>query len=155
MKYWEYNEVSTAHPQPQLSQPTFVLDTSAIIRYLEREAGSSRVNHVLKQCSDRQCRVLVSAVNWGELATKLYNNHSPAVQEFTMKTLLSLGIEVVAATAERAVNSGRIKARLAVPYADAFGVELALDSPNRTLITADFDVKPAASEVNIEFLPAK
>ena len=148
----------SANPQaivPSSILPIYVLDTSAIIRYLDREAGWPRVLYVLDLCSSELCRVLVSAVNWGELAAKLRRDHSQAVQEATMAALLSLRIEVVPATADRAVKSGAIKARLKIPYADAFGVELAYDSPNHTLITADFDAKPAESEVRIEFLPAK
>jgi len=134
---------------------TFVLDTSAIIRYLDREAGWPRVHLVLDECSAGRCDVLVSAVNWGELATKLFRDQTPQAQAATLESLLALRVEVVPATAERAVRSGQIKARLHVPYADAFGIELAYDSPNHTLITADFDAKPAAHEVNIEFLPVK
>ncbi len=37
----------------------------------------------------------------------------------------------------------------------AFGVELAADSAEHILVTADFDVKPAERDVHIEFLPVK
>jgi hypothetical protein len=42
-----------------------------------------------------------------------------------------------------------------IPYADAFGVELAGDSTEHILVTADFDAKPAADRIRIEFLPPK
>jgi PIN domain nuclease of toxin-antitoxin system len=135
--------------------PTYVFDTSAILRYLDREAGGDRVRAILDQCADRKCRTLISAVNWGELATKLYCKHGPDVQTATMASLLALRIEIIPATAERAVKSGLIKGRLAIPCADAFGIELTGDSPSHVLITADFDAKPAASEIRIEFLSVK
>lgn len=140
---------------PESNQPKYILDTSAIIRYLDREAGWQRVHAALDQCSEGLCRVLVSAVNWGELAAKLCRDQGVPIQMAVMANLMGLGIEIVPVTASRAENSGRIKARLKVPYADAFGVELAYDSPEHVLITADFDAKPAASEVRIEFLPVK
>ena len=37
----------------------------------------------------------------------------------------------------------------------AFAVELAGDSENHILVTADFDMKPARPDVTIEFLPNK
>jgi hypothetical protein len=40
-------------------------------------------------------------------------------------------------------------------YADAFGVELASASADHVLVTADFDLKAAARDVSIEFLPHK
>jgi hypothetical protein len=72
-----------------------------------------------------------------------------------MTSLLTLGIEIIPATADRAFRCGQIKARLSIPYADSFGVELAHEFLGSLLITADFDVKPAASEIQIEFLPTK
>jgi hypothetical protein len=64
-------------------------------------------------------------------------------------------MEVVAVTAERAVNSAVIKQGRKIPYADAFGVDLAGDSAEHVLVTADFDVEPAKQDVRIEFLAVK
>jgi hypothetical protein len=58
-------------------------------------------------------------------------------------------------TAERAVSSAVIKHERGIPYADAFGVDLAGDSAEHVLVTADFDVQPAKQLVRIEFLPLK
>jgi hypothetical protein len=43
----------------------------------------------------------------------------------------------------------------AVPYVDAFGVELTAESRERVFVTADFDFKAAGRDVKIELLPAK
>ena len=43
---------------------------------------------------------------------------------------------------------------LKIPYVDSFAVELA-SQPNHILVTADFDFKPAANIISIEFLPTK
>jgi hypothetical protein len=40
-------------------------------------------------------------------------------------------------------------------YADCFGVELAMDSRDHILVTADFGAKPAENDIRIEFLPTK
>jgi hypothetical protein len=48
-----------------------------------------------------------------------------------------------------------LKGNLKIPYADAFGVALAEEHPQSTLITANFDFKPAGHLVSIEFLPQK
>jgi hypothetical protein len=55
----------------------------------------------------------------------------------------------------RAAGAAILKVELGVPYADAFGVELARDSAEHVLVTADFDAKPAVGRVEIEFLPPK
>jgi len=47
------------------------------------------------------------------------------------------------------------QAETQISYADAFGVELASDSPDHILVTADYGVKPAEQDIRIEFLPIK
>jgi predicted nucleic acid-binding protein len=72
-----------------------------------------------------------------------------------LSRLSAFGLEVVPVSAERAVNSAVTKQERKIPYADAFGVDLAGDSGDHVLVTADFEVKPAKQDVRIEFLPLK
>ena len=134
---------------------TYVFDASALLRYLDNEAGADRVTQIIEDHLDGKCRVAISAVHWGEVATKLFQRKGGQRFGVIFSELESLGFDIVAATAARAVNSGLIKARAKIPYADAFGVDLASDSPNHVLLTADFDVKPAEHDITIEFLPKK
>jgi len=133
---------------------SFVLDASAILRYLEDEAGAARVTEILEECLEGKSRALVSSVQWGEVACFAHKRRGAQFVEAILAALLTLGIEVVPATQQRAVRSGIIKATKNIPYADCFAVELAGDSPDHLLITADFDFKPAEKDVRIEFLPA-
>lgn len=72
-----------------------------------------------------------------------------------LSRLSAFGFDIVPVTGERAVKSALIKVERKVPYADAFGIDLAGDSAEHVLVTADFDVKPAEGDVQIEFLPVK
>jgi predicted nucleic acid-binding protein len=134
---------------------TFVLDTSAVLRYIDNEAGADRVSAVFLAQASGTSRVIISAVNWGELTSTLLKRYGPQAAQAARKGLGDLRIEVISANAGRAVRSAEIKFKYGIPYADAFGVELAGDSPDHCLITADFDVKPAAEDFQIEFLPPK
>lgn len=148
--------IAAARGQEPLDQhKVYILDASAILRFLDKEAGHGRVREVLRSHALGSCQVVVCALHWGEVALTLVRRHDLSNQARIMGELLSLGLEIIPATGERAVRSGLIQARLAIPYVDAFGVELAGDSPGHVFVTADFDVKPAASEVQIEFLPIK
>ena len=69
--------------------------------------------------------------------------------------LEAFGFEIAPVNPERAVRASLIKLKRKIPYVDAFGVELAAESSDRILVTADFDLKPAIKDVKIEFLPAK
>jgi PIN domain nuclease of toxin-antitoxin system len=134
---------------------TFVFDASAIFRYLDAEEGRSRVAEVLKGCLTGERSAVISSVQWGEVACLLYKRHGARQAKTTLVDLLLSGVEVVPASADRAVKAGIIKATRGIPYADCFAVELAGDSPDHVLMTADFNAKPAENDVRIEFLPAK
>jgi predicted nucleic acid-binding protein len=134
---------------------TYALDASAILRYLDGEAGSDRVAEVIKGHLAGRYTVVISAIHWGEVAGVTCKAHGLQAMDRVLSRLLSFGLEIVPATAERAVRAALVKVRRKIPYADAFGVELASDSAEHVLLTADFDVKPAARDVNVEFLPGK
>jgi predicted nucleic acid-binding protein len=134
---------------------TYTLDASAVLRYLDGEAGSGRVAEIIKgHLADRH-KVVISAIHWGEVAGVTCTNHGRPAVDLALSRLFSFGFEIVPATAERAVRAALIKGKRKIPYADAFGVELASDSPDHVLVTADFDLKAAAHDVKIEFLPRK
>jgi predicted nucleic acid-binding protein len=134
---------------------TFVLDASAILRYLDEEEGADRITEVLKGCFKGKNRAEVSSVQWGEVACRIFKSHGEQLMLAALSGLLRTGIQVISATQQRAVRSGIIKGIKKIPYADCFAVELAGDSPDHILMTADFDLKPAAKDVRIEFLPPK
>lgn len=69
--------------------------------------------------------------------------------------LRAVGLIVVPVTGERAEQCAKIKVQFKIPYVDALAIELAMTTLQCTVITADFDVKPAEHLVSIEFLPSK
>ncbi len=132
-----------------------VLDASAVIRFLDGEPGVREVTEMFLEALHGRCELLISAVNWGEVAGKLFQRHGAAKTTTALSALLRKGLKVVEATGERASAAAIIKVTYKIPYADAFGVELASDSPQHVLVTADFDVAPAQGLINITFLPKK
>ena len=134
---------------------TTVLDASSILRYLDNEAGAERIAVLLEECLEGKTRVLVSSVQWGEIASLVCKRRGTQFVDALLAGLLVLGVEVIPATQDRSVRSGIIHATKEIPYADCFAVELAENSSDYVLITADFDVKPAEGDVRIEFLPVK
>jgi predicted nucleic acid-binding protein len=134
---------------------TYALDSSAVLRYLDREAGAGRVAEIIKGHLAGRHKVIISAIHWGEVALITAKGHGRQAVELVLARLLSFGFEIVPATAERAARASLIKFKRNIPYADAFGVELVSDSADHVLVTADFDLKAASRDVTIEFLPAK
>jgi predicted nucleic acid-binding protein len=134
---------------------TYALDASAVLRYLDGEAGAARVAEILKEHIAGRDRAVMSAIHWGEVAGVTCKAHGREAVDLVVSRLHSFGLEIVPATAERALRAALIEVRRKISYADAFGVELVSEAPEHILVTADFDLKATAHDVKIEFLPRK
>jgi predicted nucleic acid-binding protein len=108
----------------------------------------------LKDTARGNTELLVSAVNWGEIISVVYRAHGISVARSTSSRLRALPLNILSVDTEHAEAAGIFKQDFKVPYADAFAGALAL-LRSATLITADFDFKPAAHAIRVEFLPAK
>jgi predicted nucleic acid-binding protein len=133
----------------------FVLDSSAVLRYIDNEAGADRVKSIFKACVRSQARMCIPALQWGEVAGELLKRLGVAGGRRTLESFLPIELNVVSADAERAVHAAALRLDRKIPYADAFGLDLAMDSADHVLVTADFDFKAVADLARIEFLPAK
>ena len=134
---------------------TYILDSSAILRYLDGEAGSERVAEIIKGHLTGRWNAVISAIHWGEIAGITCKIHGQAAVELVVSRLLAFGMEIMPVAPEQAVRAALIKVSRKIPYADAFGVELAAEFSDHVLVSADFDLKAAARGVKIEFLPRK
>jgi predicted nucleic acid-binding protein len=133
----------------------YVLDSSAILRYLDGEAGSDRVAEIIKDHMAGRCEAVICSLHWGEIAGQICKRRGAPSMELVLSRLSAFGFAVVPADADRAVRAALIKLKRRIPYVDTFGVELAAEAPNCVFVTADYDFKSASRDVKIEFLPAK
>jgi predicted nucleic acid-binding protein len=133
----------------------YVLDSSAVIRYIDNEAGAERVEEIFNTFVAGQVEICISAVQWGEVAGNLRKRLGALREASILLTLLPSESEIVAVTGERAVRAAEIKVDRKISYADAFALELAMGSPDHVLVTADYGFKPVDDLAQIEFLPAK
>ena len=93
---------------------TYVLDASAILRFTDKEAGFERVRDLLMQAAKGNIELLLSAVNWGELAGAIYKRSgvlpsSMAKSGALIADLAALPITIVAADKERAEDAAVFK----------------------------------------------
>jgi PIN domain nuclease of toxin-antitoxin system len=134
---------------------TYVLDASAVLRYLDGEAGSDRVSEIIKGHLAGGCEAVISSLHWGEIAGHTCKKRGRETMDLVLSRLAAFGIPVVSVDADRAVRAALIRFKTSIPYVDAFGVELTANSRERVFVTADFDFKSASRVIKIEFLPAK
>lgn len=133
----------------------FVLDSSAVMRFLDAEAGADRIDEILAAHMDGTSEAAISAIQWGEIGGIVRKKRGAPGQKSTLDDLSLFQLRIVAATAERAVRAAEIKEDRKLPYADAFALELAMDSADHVLVTADYDFKSVTDLARIEFLPVK
>jgi PIN domain nuclease of toxin-antitoxin system len=88
---------------------TYVLDSSAILRYLDDEAGAERVAEIIKSHLAGGCVAAVSALHWGDVAGITCKLHGRPAMELVLSRLSAFGLPVIAADADRAVRSSLIK----------------------------------------------
>jgi predicted nucleic acid-binding protein len=133
----------------------YVFDSSALIRYIDSEAGADRVNALLKACVAGKAEVCISAVQWGEVAGNLRKRLGASQEKRILSTALPSEVEIIAIGSERAVRAAGIKVDRNISYADAIALELAMSFVDHVLVTADYGFKNVDDLARIEFLPAK
>ena len=135
---------------------TYVLEASSLLRFLDQEAGVNKVAKMFAEAQTGTCEVVISAINWGEVLYTLGKRDRPApLHKIEQDLACRYPLRVIAATSERAAQAAAIKLKYGIPFADCFAIQLASDSEDHILITADFDMLPAADHIRIEFLPPK
>ena len=133
----------------------YVLDSSAVLRYIDHEIGSDRVIEIFKACVLGQGSARISAVQWGEIAGSVRRKFGAQNQSRILDSLIPLDLEIVSATSERAVHAAELRVDRKISYADAFAAELAMETSDHLLVTADYDFKAVEDLARVEFLPSK
>jgi ribonuclease VapC len=134
----------------------YILDSYAILAYLEAEQGSSRVKTLLETADAGGCRLYMSVVNLGEVAYIVERERGlPRAQE-TLAYIDELPIEIIDANRAITLAAAHLKANCPVAYADCFAAALAQDK-QAALVTGDpeFSKIEANTGLNIEWLVNK
>ena len=129
----------------------FVLDTFALLEYLQDEPAAARIQKVLEDALKEKCRVFASIINLGEVLYITERRGGAVKAHDTLALIRQLPIEILPADEQFAFSAAHIKANYAVSYADAFAVAAAL-SQTATLLTSDREFKSVAPLLSVEWL---
>ncbi len=133
----------------------YTLDSSAVLRFADNEAGSERMGEILKAGVTGRAQILISAVQWGEVAGRVRVHQGAHKEIGILSALLPTEVEIVPASGEQAVRAAHLKVDRKISYADAFALDLAMRSSEHVLVTADYGFKAVEDLARIEFLPTK
>ncbi|MGB9428814.1 MAG: type II toxin-antitoxin system VapC family toxin [Gammaproteobacteria bacterium] len=128
-----------------------VLDSWAMLAYLEDEKSGQIVADLLSEAGEQATPVFMSVVNAGEVWYILAREVSETEADKAIHELRQLGIEFMAVEWELARVAGSFKARYRMSFADCFAAALA-KSHKAELITGDKEFKQVESEVQVRWV---
>ena len=116
---------------------TRVLDSWAILEWMSgRQPATDFVARLLAEGEEGHARLLMSAINVGEVYYFLWKHHSAELAETWRESSATLPATIEVPGGEDIWNAASLKARFPMAYADGFAAALA-QKYNCPLVTGD------------------
>jgi ribonuclease VapC len=128
-----------------------VLDSWAVIAYLEDEAAAAKVADIIADAHEQAIPLLMTVVNAGEVWYIVARETSATEAEASIKQLRDLGIEFVDADWELAKSAGYFKSKNKMSFADCFAAALAKQRKAH-LATGDPEFRQVEPEIAVTWL---
>jgi ribonuclease VapC len=128
-----------------------VLDSYALIAFMENEPGADKVAELMMRARDREKRLLLSVINWGEVYYIVCRAAGKGAAEEALKNIDTLPVEVIPVDREITQVAAEFKSKNKMSYADCFAAALA-KLHKAELVTGDREFKPLAGEIKIMWL---
>ncbi|MBM3181653.1 MAG: type II toxin-antitoxin system VapC family toxin [Chloroflexi bacterium] len=129
----------------------YVLDTWAVIAYLEDEPSGEQVEDLIATAHEEQIPIYMSVINVGEVWYTMAREISEAEANASVKTLHDLRIQFENADWELTQEAARFKSQNKMSYADAFAAALS-KIKKADLVTGDGEFKPLDGEIKISWV---
>ncbi len=129
----------------------FVLDTFALLAYLQDERAGARIEKVLEDAGKEKCRLFASIINLGEVLYITERRGGASKAQDALALIRQLPIEILPADEQAVFAAAHIKANHALSYADTFAVAAALRQ-KATVLTGDPEFKSVEQLVKVEWL---
>jgi predicted nucleic acid-binding protein len=133
---------------------TFVLDTSALLAFMQDEAGAERVERILMSARERRCAISISFISLAEIyyVSSHESGRSEALE--AVVHVKALPLTVVESSERLTLSAGNIKANHRLSLADAFIAATALQT-GATLVHKDPEFEQLNKVIRLEKLPYK
>jgi predicted nucleic acid-binding protein len=131
----------------------FVLDSHALIAFLEGEAGGEAVEALLKQAQEGGCALYMSTVNLGEVIYITERERGLAKAQQVIARIDELPVKVIDADRRCLLAAAHIKAHWPIAYADCYAAALC-QITDAVLVTGDTEFAPleAAGAVRVNWI---
>ena len=128
-----------------------VLDSYAVITYLQRQQGYEEVAMIFEECVTKDREVFLCIVNWGEVICHALRAGGEQRAELAENIMRALPINLVEANKELTLHAARLKAFHKMSYADCFAAALAMKNKCE-LVTGDKEFKQVEKDMKIRWI---
>ncbi len=129
----------------------WVLDSFALLAYLQGEPGMPRVQAILAEAQDDATKVWMSLINFGEVVYAFRRRRGLDATQDMMALVDHLPVHIAGVDRGVVLAAANIKATRRVSYADAFAVALAQEK-NAKVVTGDPEFKQVEDTVRVAWL---
>lgn len=134
------------------SATAFVLDSFAVLAYLEGEAAMAVVESKLRLAEAETCTILLSIINLGEVLYITERERGITQVHAVLAAIEQLPIQLLPADRETVLAAAHIKASHRLSYADSF-VVVEAQRRQATILTGDPEFHDVEDLAAIEWLP--
>jgi predicted nucleic acid-binding protein len=126
----------------------FVLDSWAVIAYLEDEPAAERINDIIGDAHESGLPLLMTVINAGEVWYTVAREDSAEAADQSVKDIHDLGVNVIEVDWNLTLEAAHFKARGGIAYADCFAAALCkrISAP---LVTGDSEFKRFEKDISI------
>jgi ribonuclease VapC len=129
-----------------------VLDSYALLAYLNRETGYKKVRKLLAEVQNTGDVLWMNEINIGESFYILLRKRGDEKANYFLETILpGLPIAAVSNHFDNVIEAAKIKAKHPLSFADCFAVATAL-SKDAAIVTGDPEFRSVEKIINIEWL---
>jgi predicted nucleic acid-binding protein len=130
---------------------TKVLDSYAVMAFLEDEPGADLVRGLILKAEEGSLKLLMSVVNLGEVWYSIARTTSRETADQYVREIQGMAIETVDADWPLTRQAAAFKAAGNIAYGDCFAAALAKDR-KADLVTGDKEFKVLEGEINVAWL---
>jgi ribonuclease VapC len=130
---------------------TAVLDSYAMIAYLQRQSGYEKVAVLFEECAVKDRELFICVVNWGEVIYHALRIGGEKRVQLAEAAMQAIPVAVVEADKELTLQAAKLKAFFKMSYADCFAAALAMKKKCE-LVTGDKEFKQVEKEVKVRWI---
>lgn len=132
--------------------PNYILDTFAVIAYLNDEEGADKVEELLNKAKEGKIKLFMHAINLGELYYNIFKKEDETKAISAYSKVKQYPVEFIEDLSEPfLLKTATLKGTYPISYADAFAVATAQEFEG-ILITGDPEVKILEADNKVEIL---